>query len=90
MNKEQLEELDARGHRMPIDPGEFDELIRLAKLGLSMEDTSKLDPEVIGSDGGLYSLGWYLNWNVGDDNACLDGRFTAAELRAIAAHMDKK
>ena len=39
-------------------------------------------------DGSLKSLGWYLNWNVGDLEACLDGRYTAKQLREIANWMD--
>ena len=48
-----------------------------------------LDPEVIKEDGSLYSLGWYLEWDVGEKNATLDGMFTSQELRDIADHMDK-
>jgi len=33
---------------------------------------------------GLYSLGWYLGWSYGDDEATLDGEFTADDLEAIA------
>jgi hypothetical protein len=40
-------------------------------------------------DGGLYSLGWYLGWSVGDKTATLDGEFDPEELRAIADHMDR-
>lgn len=43
----------------------------------------------ITKDGGLYDLGWYLAWEHGDDDAVLDGRFTPADLRAIADHIDK-
>lgn len=39
-------------------------------------------------DGGLYDLGWYLGWTPHERAATLDGRFTAAELRAIADHME--
>jgi len=38
-------------------------------------------------DGGLFNLGWYLAWTVGEDTATLDGSFTADDLDAIAAHM---
>ncbi len=38
----------------------------------------------IQKDGGLYSLGAYLAWSVGDDGAVLDGTFSAEELEAIA------
>ncbi len=43
-----------------------------------------LKNEVKADDGGLYSLGWYLNWEIDDNEAILDGRFTADELEAIA------
>ncbi len=43
--------------------------------------------KAIQPDGGLYDLGWYLSWNVGDDTATLDGIFSADDLEAIAAHM---
>jgi len=43
----------------------------------------------IQSDGSLYSLGWYLCWNAGDDKAVLDGDFTADDLEAIAFWMRK-
>lgn len=43
----------------------------------------------IQEDGGLYDLGWYLGWTPGDEEAVLDGRFSAAELRAIADHMER-
>jgi hypothetical protein len=31
-----------------------------------------LDKDVFNEKGGLYSLGWYLVWNVGNKTACLD------------------
>lgn len=40
-------------------------------------------------DHSLFDLSWYLAWEVGNDTACLDGDFTAADLRAIADHMEK-
>lgn len=41
----------------------------------------------INPDGGLYSLGWYLNWLPGRSTACLDGDFEAKDLEAIAIYM---
>jgi hypothetical protein len=39
-------------------------------------------------DGGLYySGGQYLNWEIGDERAVLDGDFTAQELSDIAEWM---
>lgn len=35
----------------------------------------------------LFSLGWYLSAGANDENATLDGEFTADELEAIAAWM---
>lgn len=46
-----------------------------------------LEPEVFHKDGGLYSLGWYLSWDVGQEHAVLDGPFTADELIAIGSYM---
>ena len=44
--------------------------------------------EAIQTDGGLYDLGWYLAWTPGEETAVLDGSFTAADLHAIADHME--
>jgi len=41
-------------------------------------------------DGGLYSWEPYLNWNIDDKKACLDGYFTADELEATAWWMRNK
>lgn len=38
-------------------------------------------------EGGLFSLGWYLSWKVGKEDAVLDGQFTADQLEAIALVM---
>lgn len=46
-----------------------------------------LRPEIFQPDGSLASLGWYLDWPVGDREATLDGAFTADELEAIASWM---
>lgn len=42
----------------------------------------------IGKEGGLSNIEWYLNWHPTDSYATLDGRFTAAQLRDIANHME--
>lgn len=39
---------------------------------------------------GLNSLGWYLSWEKGDEEATLDGRFTVEQLEAIAWWMRNK
>ena len=38
---------------------------------------------------GLYSLGWYLSWEIGQKEATLDGDFTSTQLRQIADYMDE-
>lgn len=43
--------------------------------------------KAIEADGSLFSLGWYLAYNIGDKDACLDGHFTPEELTAIADYM---
>jgi hypothetical protein len=52
----------------------------------------ELDPlsDCYKPDGSLFSNGWYLSWSVGSETACLDGEFTAADLIAIAKHMEKQ
>ena len=48
----------------------------------------KMDQAIAG-DGSLYFCGnWYLHWSRGDNDATLDGAFTAQELRKIADHME--
>lgn len=46
--------------------------------------------DAIQEDGSLYAVSWYLDWAPGADTATLDGDFTAAQLRAIADHMDNE
>jgi hypothetical protein len=38
----------------------------------------------------LHSLGWYLSWNPGDEQATLDGDYSAEDLEAIAWWMRNK
>lgn len=38
----------------------------------------------------LHSLGWYVSWTPGRDQATLDGEFTADDLEAIAWWMRNK
>lgn len=45
--------------------------------------------DAIQPNGKLYQNVPYLAWHPGGYEATLDGDFTAAELRAIADHMDK-
>lgn len=40
-------------------------------------------------DGSLERYMPYIWWAAGVETVCLDGHFTAADLRAIADHMDK-
>ncbi len=42
----------------------------------------------IGKNGEIYGI--YFSWRVGDKEACLDGDFTAEELKAIAWWMKNK
>ncbi len=49
-----------------------------------------LEEEVFTKNGGLYSSGWYLNWEINERDAFLDGIFTADELEAIAWWMHNK
>jgi len=48
-----------------------------------------LGDKIKGPDGSLYSTKEYLNWNVGNEKATLDGNFTADELEATAWWMRK-
>ena len=49
-----------------------------------------LESALCEDDEGLYSCGWYLAWSKGNDDASLDGSFTADELEAIAYWMRRK
>ena len=46
--------------------------------------------DAIGADESLYSLGWYLFWDKGNDEATLDGKFTLEELQAITWWIENK
>lgn len=51
----------------------------------------EIDPDVkaaIQKDGSLYCLGWYLSYTPPDQEATLDGEFTANQLRSIAQVME--
>lgn len=41
-------------------------------------------------DNGLYNLYCYINWDIGDKDATLDGLFNAEQLEAIAWWMRNK
>lgn len=43
--------------------------------------------ECIQEDKGLFNLGWYLAWDPRSKEACLDGNFTAQDLRDISDYM---
>jgi hypothetical protein len=43
--------------------------------------------EALQKDGSLNSLGWYLRWSPGSDEATLDGEFTAHDLLAVSVFM---
>jgi len=59
--------------------------IQAAKKEIANKEIAK----AASSDGGLFSLGWYLSWSPSSEQAALDGEFTSAELRAIADYMDE-
>ena len=46
--------------------------------------------KAIQPDNSLYNTGHYIGYDVGDDDVCLDDRFTADELEAIAWWMRNK
>lgn len=51
---------------------------------MNKQEAYKRLKKVITPDGNLYSLNWYLSYNKGAKDACLDGAFTADDLEAIA------
>ncbi len=51
---------------------------------MNREKAIKILGDTITEDGGLYNIGHYISWNKGDDDVCLDCRFSADELEAIA------
>lgn len=67
-----------------IDPSPLIEFVARHEKEQAEAEVAK----AVTADGGLYDLGWYLAWTPGDKDAVLDGKFSAAELRAIADHMD--
>jgi hypothetical protein len=54
-----------------------------------MADSILEKDKAVQDNGSLYWLSPYISWEPGDFTAELDGEFTAADLRAIADHMDK-
>lgn len=54
------------------------------------ETAKKLLGSAVKSGGGLHSVGWYLAWTPGDEDARLDGTFSADALEAIAWWMRNK
>ena len=59
-----------------------------AMWGLGAMNTERVK-RAVQPDGSLYDLGWFLAWNPGDEQLTMDGPFSAADLRSIAAHMDR-
>lgn len=45
--------------------------------------------DAIQKDGSLLDVSLYLRWSPGEDEATIDGYFTAPQLRAIVLHMEK-
>jgi len=54
---------------------------------MTLDEAKEHLSDCTASDGRLYSLGWYLSWDVGDLCAVLDGEFTPNDLEAIAIYM---
>ena len=59
-------------------------------MRMDEEAARKILKGYIEEDGGLYCLGHYLAWSPGDDDICLDCRFSADELEAIVWWMRNK
>lgn len=57
---------------------------------MTIEEAIEILKDDIQEDGGLYGLGWYLNWDPLDNYAVLDGYFNADQLEAIAVYMRAK
>jgi len=55
--------------------------------GMIFEEAKEELKEYIQPDGGLFCLGHYLAWTVGDDRITLDCGFEQKELEAIAVYM---
>ncbi len=54
---------------------------------MTYEEAKKHLEEYIKPNGGSYSVGWYLAWSPGREEATLDGQFTADDLLAISVYM---
>lgn len=50
---------------------------------MNLEKVKQILGDDVVKDAGLYSLGGYIGWTVGDKEIVLDGEFTADELEAI-------
>ena len=67
---------------------------RYIDTGKTSQDWDQLQGDIsvlnedVSKDGGLFNLGWYLGWTPGNEDAVLDGDFTAKDLRAIACYME--
>lgn len=57
---------------------------------MNKEKAEKTLSKAIKEGGHLYNIYWYLDWEVGDHSASLDGRFTPEQLEAIAWWMRNK
>lgn len=51
-------------------------------------EARKVLGEYVQSDGHLYSLGAYLYWGIGENDATLDGHFSLDTLKAIVWWME--
>jgi len=51
---------------------------------MNKEEATRILGDTIRPDNSLYDLSCYINWDIGDEKATLDGIFNAEELEAIA------
>ena len=54
------------------------------------EEARQTVAKCVQPDGSLHNLGWFLSWDLGREEATLDGTFTAEELHVIADYMQRK
>lgn len=62
---------------------------RSATAPMTLDRALEILKGEIQEDGGLFNGGHYIAWTPGDKDACLDCRFTAEELEAIAFWMKR-
>ena len=55
---------------------------------MNIEDARETLKDIIQKDDGLYNLGEYLYWGVGDPKVVLDGIFSPRTLEAIVVYIN--